>query len=135
MLLDPAISGAIAADRVAWMALAKFNTGGRAIRASGTTRLYPHLSQLTTTTHRPGAELHTADHTTHHMAKTKTKTKTTDVSFPTYRHPNISNQSMFSIFLLPLCTQLVMLQLQYKVLMWYTQKFAAVHLRERLMAT
>ena len=74
MLLDPAISGAIAADRVAWMALAKFNTGGRAIRASGTTRLYPHLSQLTTTTHRPGAELHTADHTTHHMAKTKTKT-------------------------------------------------------------
>ena len=29
MLLDPAISGAIAADRVAWMALAKFNTGGQ----------------------------------------------------------------------------------------------------------
>ena len=49
MLLDPAISGAIAADRVAWMALAKFNTGGQLGPAPPHVSLSPSLSQLTTT--------------------------------------------------------------------------------------
>ena len=75
MLLDPAISGAIAADRVAWMALAKFNTGRRAIRASGTTCLYPHLSLPTYHHPPPGAELHIAHHTGHCKDKDNDKDK------------------------------------------------------------
>ena len=71
MLLDPAISGAIAADRVAWMALAKFNTGRRAIRASGTTCLYPHLS-LPTYHHPPPGGRTAHCETTPHTAKTIT---------------------------------------------------------------
>ena len=73
MLLDPAISGAIAADRVAWMALAKFNTGGQLGRAPPHVSLSPSLSQLTTT----------------HQIKKKLKKKIKKMSLYPHLSPNL----------------------------------------------
>ena len=92
MLLDPAISGAIAADRVAWMALAKFNTGGQLWRAPPHVSLSPSLP----TYHHPPPRGRTAHYTPH--VRCKDKDKETTCLFPSLPPPTTRRQDHFRPF-------------------------------------